>query len=322
MEDGVYVAFVFYYIIAAISILGNLLVLLYLFYEKGRKEWKLFTIILIYLHISILFEEITALPFIFKYSYGVCLAVEAFKFYFGLKNVFCILMLVRTYSKFIQNSTDFIFRKAHLKSVQMFLTMVPMVAFLPFADRTYTFPNHPWCSLPSSRSIIWEVCIQYLWVWLMLFYTLVENAKIIRQLYRSYDSLLMHNYLSKVGTYSVVSFISWIPRTIIRFANYNSENNVTNSFYSYFPLYVSGILYVILFVNNFHAIESFEEQLGGADSKDMRVDASIWEGMAFRNSDMTNSQNKSRESWFSQGTVNPSLNPLFGVKVSGDANAL
>jgi hypothetical protein len=285
MLNGFEVAYIFYYIIAAISISMNLAVLVYLFSKNYRKDWKLFTIILIYLHVSITAEEITAIPFIWKYNNGLCLAIEAFKFYFGLKNVFCILMLVRTYSRFIRNATDIYFTKSKLRMIQFFLTVFPMIAFLPFADGTYTFPSHPWCSLPSTRSIAWEIAIQYFWVWFLLVYMLVENGRIIYQLWTQFDSLLLNNYMAKVGAYSLVSFVCWIPRTLVRFSHSQTEGDEYLSFISYFPMYISGIFFAILFAKNIKQIEAFQDNLP-QKSADL-VDLSSWEKIFDRNSRLT-----------------------------------
>lgn len=331
------VAFGIYYALAAISIPLNFIVIGYLCYYWHGKEPKLFSTLLFHLHASIAFEEITALPFIFKYNRDLCLAIEGFRFYFDLKNVLTIMILVYSYSQYIQNGTGITLNVKQIRLMQVFLNLFPCIAFLPFTDNVYTFPERPWCSLPSSNSIIWEIFIQYLWVWIMLIAMSIMNAKILVKLNLNFDSLLLHNYLTNVGNYSLVTFISWVPRTIIRFLYYNSNRRTGLYFYAYYPVYLAGIMYVILFFRNIKNVISFESQVNPSNDSGV-FDESIWDGMIvsrdsragpsfpdksfgatssffrFDSRASTDTKTLGRTSWTQRSSgIATTPNPLFGV---------
>jgi hypothetical protein len=275
MDSAVYSAFVIYYIIAIISILANVITIIYLFVISRGKPWRIFSLLLFYLHFSLTCEELTAIPFIYKGNETLCLIVESLKFYFGLKNLLAVMMLIRVYSMYVLNSTDFYFPVKNLRIIQIVLSVLPAIAFLPFSDGSYSYPSEPWCSLPASGNLLWEIFIQYLWVWILLCITIYSNLRIIQKLYSSFDSLLMHNYLHNVVNYSIVAFLSWIPRTIIRFSHSSSTSDYT-AFYAYFPMYISGILYVALFFRNITAVKKYEEMTTVGSGSDVALRSVDW----------------------------------------------
>src|SRR5258708_6839272 len=146
MNESLYATFVIYYVVAIISISANLIVLIYLWRLSSGKPLKIFSVVLAYLHFSITFEELTAIPFIYKSHETFCLMIEAFKFYFGLKNILAIMILMRAYSEFVLNSTEFNVPAKHMKFLHIFLTFFPAIAFLPFTTGSYSEPSRPWCS--------------------------------------------------------------------------------------------------------------------------------------------------------------------------------
>lgn len=259
METNLIISSTIYYFFLILGILSNLLVLIYLIRHSLRKGSQLFTTLLFYLHFSLVAEEITTIPYLFKFSEGLCLAVEGLKFYFGLKNVLSILFLVSSYSTYIQKSSNFFIPQKVLIRVQLFLTIFPTITFLPYTNGVYTYPDDPWCSLPTNHNLVWVIFVQYLWVWLMLIFTLITNIRMITTLYYNYDPLLLNHYFSTVVTYSIVAWVSWIPRTVIRFTYYNEDTTNGLLFYSYFPVYIAGILFAALFFRNIPQVLKFEE---------------------------------------------------------------
>jgi hypothetical protein len=282
MDSALYATFVIYYIIAIISILANVITIIYLLIISRGKQWRIFSLLLFYLHFSLTCEEITAIPFIYKGNETLCLIVESLKFYFGLKNLFAVMMLIRVYSIYVLNSTDFYFPMKNFRIIKLVLIILPAMAFLPFSDGSYTYPSEPWCSLPSSGNILWEIFIQYLWVWLLLCITIYSNVRIIQKLYFSFDRELMHNYLHNVVNYSIVAFLSWVPRTVIRFSQFSNSSDYA-AFYAYFPMYISGILYVALFFRNIHAVKKFEEMTNVGTGSDVALRSVDWSVFFDRN---------------------------------------
>jgi hypothetical protein len=260
MNSGLEAGFIIYYIFATLSISLNSFVVLYLIYTRRNRDWKFYSVILLNLHISTIAENFTAIPFIWKSSSALCLSTEAFKFYFGLQNVLSILVLIRGFSVSVVNPSMNHFTTQKLLTAQAFLIFFPTIVFLPFSDSTYQYPSGPWCSLPSSASIVWEVFIQYLWVWIMLLMAVLDNLRIIRKLYKHYDQTLLADYIPKVAGYTVVTFISWIPRTMVRLSHSTTSHEGTVlAFFSYFPMYVAGILFVFLFFKNIESINTYED---------------------------------------------------------------
>jgi hypothetical protein len=122
-------------------------------------------------------------------------------------------------------------------------------------------PSHPWCSLPYNHGVLAAILIQYGWVWALISYTIAVNCKILYRLFQNYNPVLFNTYVEMVLSYSIISSLSWIPRTVIRFANKQNGGSVDQSFAAYFPMMISGILFALLFYRNFEGINSFEEQL-------------------------------------------------------------
>jgi hypothetical protein len=323
MDSQEYTAFVFYYIISVISILLNLIIVFYLIKTGWKKENRIFTELLVILHHSIAAENFTALPFIFKFNEGLCLAIESLKFYFGLKNILVIFVLIRTYSMSLNNQLERL--SPHFQYWRhVFLLVFPMIVFLPYISHTYEIPSHPWCSLPYDHGVLAAVLVQYSWVWALIAYTIAVNCKILYRLFRNYNPVLFNTYVEMVLSYSIISSVSWVPRTIIRFANGEKGGSVEQSFAAYFPMMISGILFALLFYRNFEGINSFEEQLSLQQSQqDSELRISALDFAEFLDDFKNRTSRESRASRASK--MSTANNPIFALQEtqkkskSGDA---
>jgi hypothetical protein len=270
MTDDEYNSFVAYYVMSGISIACNLLILAVILI-KYRGFNTPFLVLLALLHFSNIMEDITLIPFIFKGSRGFCVAVEAFKFYFGVMNIFVILFLVQAHRLAIFHHVQSFSPK--IKHFACFMIFIfPLIAFLPFSTNAYQYPDYPWCSLPTGSSIAWAVFVQYIWVWLVILLCIITNLYIMqRVLFRNRNYPLFRRYAMNSGAYAFVSAISWIPRS---FEFYESSESTDKRFFEYFPMLIAGVLYAVLFFINQEGISKFEASQSNSIQETMTWDAS------------------------------------------------
>jgi hypothetical protein len=276
-----------YYVLAGLSVLCSIFVILTLAFYGSLKTSA--TRLLMALHFTLIWEEVTALPYVYNTNNALCEAVAFLHYYFGLASIVAIGFLVISYryhffldhlgvNKFIQSWSITI------------VAVFPMITFLPFITNTYRAHDGPWCAIGGERDDhSWTFAIFYVWVWLILFFSAAWLIITMAQIYKV-DRASGHRLFSTVGMYSVISIATWIPRTVVQIANFSDGTLESNEWeYSYFPLYVAGILYTLVFLTEKKALILFDRALN-MDNRDMeeRTHSSFsWEGSDFR---FTNSE--------------------------------
>lgn len=253
--------FVVFYVFSAIAIAANVGVFIYmkLKYPSQALVSALnpFLRIVLLLHLSNICECITLLPYVFQFNRGFCVFMEAVKFYFGLMNIWIIFIIIQIHRiAIIYNVNAFTEKVRRCAAFMVFV--FPLIAFLPFTDGSFMYPSTPWCSLPSGASIAWALCIQYFWVWFVLFTALLSNLYMLYVvLIKNKNAVLFRKYAFNCGAFSFISGLSWIPRT---WEFFQTHDSIEKRFTQYIPAVIAAILYCVLFAINEEAITRYQDE--------------------------------------------------------------
>ena len=302
-----------YYSLAGISVLCSGFVIATLWFYGSLKTSA--TRLLMMLHVTLICEEVTALPYVYNTVPDLCEAVAFLHFYFGLASIMAIGFLVISYryhffldsigvNRFIQNWA--------LYTIGIF----PMITLLPFSTRAYGTNKGPWCSISGGKEDhTWTFSIFYIWVWLVLFFSLVWMVVTMIQIYKI-DKTSGHRLFSTVGMYSMISIVTWIPRTVEQALHFTrGDLNSTEWEYSYIPLYIAGILYTLVFLTEKKALILFDRAFH--HDIDERAGSSFsWEGsdLRFTNPSISDEQQSSGGSGMSRRAL--SMAERSGTKAS------
>jgi hypothetical protein len=262
MDYNQYTSFVAFYILTAICIILNIIVLIDIALKKYNTP---FLRLIKFFHLSIIGDVFTALPFIFKQPIGLCLAFESFKFYFGLMNILIIFFLVQAHQIHLFEQSKRFVTSSVRRYVYLFVFIFPCIVFLPFITDDYVDSECAWCTLTWDRGGTWLIFIQYMWVWLVLLANFFTNIRIIHYItHHAYDRQLVIKFCLNVIFYSIICGISWIPRfyEMWETSRDDDENSTVLRFYQFFPISIAGILYCFLFFINRKVLLEFEQSSG------------------------------------------------------------
>jgi len=274
-----------YYVIAIVSFSCSVFVWTTLYIHGALNT--IATRLLLLLHASLMWEEVTSLPYVFNYNATICSMNMMFHMYFGLVNIKSIVMLVISYRYHFFEDTYGVNRI--INKYYLHIAFIgPMIAVIPYADNSYSRTIGPWCTLASSTyttGII--VKIFYLWIWLMLVIASICLVITVVQAYRI-DRDYCLRFMSRTGMYAIISILCWIPRTATRLDP--SKHDIANSttrlwYYAYLPIYIAGICYTLVFLTEKKALIMFDRDIGpsSSNSEDLRDGSSFsWEGSAYQ----------------------------------------
>ncbi len=177
--------------------------------------------LLLYLHLSLLIEEICTLPFIFTPSPGLCKFVGFVSFYASLANIMAMGLLVVHYVNYISSYSPWLMKRIAKHKTRMVFGF-PLITLLPFAtpDHSYGRTNHVFCGLPSDSLTqnIWAIAILHFWLWIIM---AIATYRLVQTLYTALklDLNIAGKILSTIGIYVLVTMLAWLERTIPRILN-------------------------------------------------------------------------------------------------------
>ncbi len=219
---------------------------MYCIWRYGK--WTTSTQLLLLLHFTLLFEEVTTLPYAYAGNDGLCKAFGFFHVYSGLSNIMVTGVLTLHYCNFIlftNHALGNFLSKYKLTLIFGF----PLITLLPFSTDSYGKANDCWCTLPSSNQIsnIWAIAVFYGWAWIVLFISFGLICYVIHKA-RMLDSALSRKVFSAIGIYVFFTMICWFPRTVPRLMKLFVTLETTNIeyFWTTFPLYYTGLIYTII----------------------------------------------------------------------------
>lgn len=301
-------AFVAYYVIAGISACCSVFVCFTLLAFASLKSTA--TQLLLLLHITLLCEELSTLPFVFTSNRGICSAIAFLHFYSGFANAVSIGLLVILFRYHFMEDT-FGFTNFIQKYSVYLVSIIPLITLLPFITNSYNNDNDVWCTMETNSvtTNVWAFCTFFVWTWLILVFSTLVLMQTMFKVY-SIDKDMGMRIFCTTGMYSIIAILSWVPRTAARFWNGNNENMDRTAFlYSYFPVYISGILYTVVFLREKRAYLLLDRL---ADWTGTEMDMSVsfsWEDSSASNSLINCSDvvgNRSRTS-----SANPTNKAVF-----------
>jgi hypothetical protein len=282
------VAFVLYYVLAIISIIGNGGVVVYLLCNK-EKYSSPFNFVVWFLHFSLVIEEVTSLPYLFNSDDTLCIVVEYIHYYAALMNIVSIILLVQVFRGNTSDEKNLLQKFLQHYGIYLIL-FLPVICFFQFLDTstsTNTHPASPWCSFHHGAynhlfSLLY-FCTYYLCIWIGLVHASLRIFHVMYTLSRqTNDWKLVQRYAQSIGLYVVGMLVAWLPFTILLLIHttlitsstvddttHGDEDYAlieTIGFAAYFPLYVIGILYVIAFWRDSDAVLVFDTFLSQKDA--------------------------------------------------------
>lgn len=274
-SDSLHAAYVAYFVVAALSIFGSIVVCICLF--RFSEFNSVFSYLILYLHLSLVFEEVFTLPFIFKKNDSLCAAAEAFHFYFALMNVGIMFELIVCHYLSIFEDKFGIKKLITLhgwKSILIF----PMITFLPFSTGDYFHSSGPFCILPYGEGRLWGIFVYYSFAWAFLILSILITIRIYVKIFLN-DRALAQKFLSTIGLYSMVALLCWVPRYIERSIHIDGRDTPESALLvSFFPVYICGILLSLIFFSEKKSLELFEMyNTGGGGGGDASRSTFTWE---------------------------------------------
>ena len=239
-------AYIVYYVVAAISALCSIYVASTLCIVGSLKTSA--TKLLLLLHVTLLAEELTSIPHIFNDNRGLCSFIAFFHFYSGLANAAAIGLLVVSYRyHFLEDTWEVM---SFIDKYSRYMVGVfPLITLLPFITNSYSNDNQIWCTMETDSHVtnVWAFTVFYGWAWLILD---ISIAVLIHTMYVVYsvDREFGRKLFSTTGLYAIISLLAWIPRTAARFSNFGGKLDNTAFLYAYFPVYIAGICYTVVYI--------------------------------------------------------------------------
>lgn len=263
MIAGKYIA---YDVLASISVVASVFVLASLIRLGSFKSS--FTMLLVSLHVSLIMEIITILPYAYTSSNSLCTTIGVVHDYFSLMNILVVALLVEAHRSMVLR--DFFgSRYLILKYGLYFIILFPMIILLALiGDRMTPKPgttNGPWCALSFENST-WSLVLYSMWIWIFLCWSILSTLYTGWRISQS-DHLLAKKFFSSIGLYVLIAVNSWLPRAIEKAIVYTHPGMTTNHFLSSYPYVVSGILYAVVYLRERKQLGIFTENTEFADNR-------------------------------------------------------
>ncbi len=209
-----------------------------------------FTFLLFFLELSLIGEQITAIPYIFTYNSSFCTVIAFFASYFGMMNIVLVGLLIAAHRLTLFNNT-LRFRRKIVKYGPEISLIFPLITLIPFARDIYDHHRLPWCFAKPHEEIAWMMGVYYGWIGLLLFLSFINIfALTVRVCIIAPD--LARRFFSSVGMCAFASIFSWIPRFLIL------VSGNTNMYGVVCPLYFQSVLVGIIFYFDQKSLESNE----------------------------------------------------------------
>jgi hypothetical protein len=247
-----------YFILAALSITGALLVgYSILRYSKSHTT---FSNVVFALHVSLCINEIATLPYVFSGNNVICIMAEMVHYYSTLMNYFSLAVLIQAHMCNVIDELRAMFMGPIERYGLYIVYLAPLMVLFRFIDPLYSDTLHPWCTVHASSREPLYVLTYYMWLYMVIVVCTLEVFLSTFYIYRRTDKYMAWRYFSSIGFYMLIALAEFLPNVIITavYASTDDDGNFDNRIGSYIPLYISGILYTIIFFRDRDAIENFE----------------------------------------------------------------
>ena len=304
-----------FYVLAGVSVLCSIFVVSTLWFHGSLKTNA--TRLLLALHVALICEDISALPYVYNTNHGLCEAIAFLHFYFGLASIVAIGFLVISYRYHFFTETVWLSTFISKWAVPLVI-LIPLITLLPFASNSYDSKDSPWCSVSGKQNDhTWAFAVFYAWVWAILGSSTISLTYTMLEIY-SIDHTVGRKLFSTVGMYAIISIVTWIPRTAAQVINYRKgQLSFDQWLYSYIPLFGAGILYTLVFLTEKKSLILFDRAaradagIEAQNSRDRGMSTFSWEGSDFRFTSTGRGMSILRNSW------RPSMSSVSGTQLTG-----
>lgn len=269
---------IFFFIFASFAILSTFFIIFHFFYLFDRKCFfsdRLAIRLFFLLHFTVFLQEWVNLPFLWISPSGLCSTIAWLRYYLGLMNIVILFFLSLHYFSYltmgggelltIERINQWIFKYS-----LYFIVGFPLITLFPFFSTAqagggssssggYHAYRDMWCILDANsgeNANLWAMGIFYFWILLLLFLIVCQ---FIFSLYRirRYQLNINPSLLILLGSYIFISIICWLARVIIRLAHFTYSYYPSNLILleTTYPLYLSGILYALVYFWYIRAIK-------------------------------------------------------------------
>lgn len=273
-NEPVYVAILFF---AALGLLCSGTSSLYIWLSSSRAATT--ARLLLYLHLSLLLEEICIIPFLYTGSEGLCRFVGFVQIYAGLSNIMAMALLVLYFVSYLTAYSQrlLLFITAYKEAL---IFAFPLITLLPLSTNAYGRTNEVFCGLPNDTkgANYWAIFTLHLWLWLaligccwFLFKTLYKAVQL--------DKSLAGKIFTTVGIYVMVTMAAWMERTIPRImALLDPEFHPPHETYlvMVFVLYLMAIVYSVLLFLDPSVLREYGAEVAENERQDMHIS---WDDM-------------------------------------------
>lgn len=241
--------FILYYIFGILSILGNTYVSVTLA-RMGLLTSP--TKLVLYLHLTLILENISTFPNIFNTDSRLCEFVALVRTYSGLANSFVVLCLVLLYRYwFVEDKWKIL--PLVTKNREFIIFGLPLISLFPFITNSYGDSHSYFCTLKRDdvSDKVWGLVLYvFLLAVAISLSCAIMSQTVINVLIT--DSRYASKLFRSVGFYATFSIISWIPRAL-------AQVGVLSYLSTFYLTYISGILYVIVFFYERESFKAYEQ---------------------------------------------------------------
>jgi hypothetical protein len=257
-----------YLVVASIALLVNGIAIYYLI--RFGSLTAITTRLVLFLHVSLLIENIGALPVVYNGNEGAC-NVMGFLYFYGVSaNILSITLLTAVYHNFV---FDKVHRNSFIKKYAFFIAFIlPLaVTLLPYSTKGYLADNY-WCVVDTN----WAYVV-YVPGAIALFYCSAAFGYILYNTWS--EDIVSKRLLSTVGMYIGMSYFAWIVSIITDLVEYFGKEPVsTGSTALDFGVgNVTAMAYAVSFVYNYSLFTKYEMETSNTRSSSMHITFAAFE---------------------------------------------
>ena len=183
---------IFFFVFASLSTLSSITVCLLIYLQKQTIISSTSTCcrLLFMLHMTLVIEEITSLPFAYNTNKEVCEIMGFLHAYSGLANIVAMWLLTLYYANYVYVSKNWIQRFIqNQRYTRLMVFVFPLITVLPLIvhygevlndksndddETSYGRDHDIFCAFEAKSHVatIWVIMVYYIWAWLFIFLSL------------------------------------------------------------------------------------------------------------------------------------------------------
>jgi hypothetical protein len=257
-----------FYTVASFSVLCTLSTLFHLTFYGNFGEFRISLLFL--LHLTLLLQCIAYLPLAYTDCEGLCAFMGFVHHYCGFAHVLVVFLMGWHHYSYINTEKYAARINSFIASYGLLIIfLVPTVTALPFITNSYGVSQEIWCDLPPDNRTAndWALIVYFAPVFSFDFVTFIQFAYSMVRLHY-YQTELNNNLFLSTGIYIFISLLAEIPRIILRmiyFSDPNQPGSNVIAVRTILPLYLTGILYFIVYLIGLHRLSHPRIQSGYND---------------------------------------------------------